>query len=202
MVQAGGEWLNNKNEFNGSIEYDYQHFGTGKETRMYSQSTNIDYRYPPEKPNPTNYTGDTSNTVQNVFTFPSTSNIPKGFLKGVGKKITVKIYGQVVGNPNNATAEIGVTTVQTESGTAASSIGATNINIVNGSFIYEVEATNIKDGGQVTSNKLLTNKNENVIANASRNIPIDTDRSVRITFKSDDPLFEIRFSHLELYIAG
>ena len=202
MVQAGAEWLNNKNEFNGSIEYDYQHFGTGKETRMYSQSTNIDYRYPPGKPNPTDYTGDKSNKNHNVFTFPSTSNIPKGFLKGVGKKVTVKVYGHVVNNPNKATGEISVTTVDTATGSGASSIGVTNINNLVGSFVYEVEATNVVDGGQFVSNQLMTNRNDTVIANTTRNIPIDTDRSVRVTFRSDDPLFEIRFLHVELSIAG
>src|SRR5699024_10472991 len=99
-ANAGSEWLNQNNTFIDSVEYDFQHFGTGKETRMYSQRPNIEYVMPLHSPLNKTFTGNADNTEQIVDTLPSVFQIPKNFFKGEGKKLKIVVYGLVNKNPN------------------------------------------------------------------------------------------------------
>ena len=200
-VQGGGEWLNNNNTFIDSVEFDYQHFGTGKETRLYSQRTNIDYRTPMYQPTNTDFSGNSEGTNQLIATLPSTTFIPQDFFRGDGKKIKVTVYGQVLSNPDSSTATISIDALSLQGG-GSYNMGYATVEGVSGSFIYELEVTNIATGGQFTKNHIDSNRRNPVIATATKNIPTDTERRIRLYIRSEDNNMVVRINHIEFTQAG
>ena len=201
-VMGGSEWINNNNQFLNSIEFDYQHFGTGKETRLYSQRTNIDYRMPLYKPLINDYTGNVENSLQNVATLPSIYQIPKDFFRGDGKKLKIIVYGLIEDNPNNSESTITISTVKTSDGGSRATLGHTIVNGNYGSFIYEMESTNINGGGQFTKNQLLTSNNNTIIQLSNRNTPTSEARSLRVEYQCDDPEMLVKIMQIEFIQAG
>ena len=201
-VMGGGEWINNDNEFLNSQEFDYQHFGTGKETRLYGQRTNVDYRMPLYKPLINDYTGNVENSLQNVATLPSIYQIPKDFFRGDGKKLKIIVYGLIEENPNNSESRITISTVKKSDGGSRATLGHTIVNGTYGSFIYEMESTNINGGGQFTKNQLLTSKNNTIIQLSNRNTPTSEERSLRVEYQCDDPEMLVKIMQIEFIQAG
>ena len=200
-VNGGGEWQDSNNVFNNSVEFDYQHFGTGKETRLYSQRTNVEYVMPLYTPLETVFKGNTENTAQRVATLPTYYKIPKGFFKGEGKKLKIVVYGAVNKNPNNAKASLEITTVVSETGTLSASLGISPIEGTSGSFIYELTSINTKEN-QLTKNVTMSNRANNIVAVSTRTTPTVTDRQVRVIFKCDDPEMEVTIRAIEFIQAG
>jgi len=200
-ANAGSEWLNQNNTFIDSVEYDFQHFGTGKETRMYSQRPNIEYVMPLHSPLNKTFTGNADNTEQIVDTLPSVFQIPKNFFKGEGKKLKIVVYGLVNKNPNSATASINIGTVESGTGYSFASLGSNAIEGVYGNFIYELTSINTKTG-QFTKNITTANRLNNIVSLSTRNTPTDKERQVRVTFKCDDPEMEVIIQAIEFIQAG
>ena len=200
-ANAGSEWLNQNNTFNNSVDYDFQHFGTGKETRMYSQRPNIEYVMPLHEPLNKTFTGNADNTEQIVDTLPSVFQIPKNFFKGEGKKLKIVVYGLVNKNPNSATASINIGTVESGTGYSFASLGSNAIEGVYGNFIYELTSINTKTG-QFTKNITTANRLNNIISLSTRNTPTDKERQVRVTFKCNDPEMEVTIQAIEFIQAG
>ena len=200
-VNAGSEWLNQNNTFNNSVDYDFQHFGTGKESRMYSQRPNIEYVMPLHSPLNKTFTGNADNTEQIVDTLPSVFQIPKNFFKGEGKKLKIVVYGLVNKNPNGATSSINIGTVESGTGFSFASLGSNSIEGVYGNFIYELTSINTKSG-QFTKNITRANRLNNIISLSTRNTPTDKERQVRVTFKCNDPEMEVTIQAIEFIQAG
>ena len=200
-ANAGSEWLNQNNTFTNSVDYDFQHFGTGKETRMYSQRPNIEYVMPLHSPLNKKFTGNADNTEQIVDTLPSVFQIPKNFFKGEGKKLKIVVYGLVNKNPNSATASINIGTVESGTGYSFASLGSNSIEGVYGNFIYELTSINTKTG-QFTKNITTANRLNNIISLSTRNTPTDKERQVRVTFKCNDPEMEVTIQAIEFIQAG
>ena len=200
-VQGGGEWLNQNNTFIDSVDYDFQHFGTGKETRMYSQRTNIEYVMPLHEPLNKTFTGNADNTDQVVDTLPSIFQIPKNFFKGEGKKLKIVVYGLVNKNPNSAKASIKIGTVEAGTGYSFTSLGNNSIEGVYGNFIYELTSINTK-AGQFTKNITNANGLNNIVQLSTRNTPTDKERQVRVMFQCNDPEMEVIIQAIEFIQAG
>ena len=202
-VSGAGEWINNKNKFNGNY-LDYQHYGVGRESRTHSSRTNVYFDYPPIKPSQDKFIVDTTtSTGKNLMTFPSVYSLSPQQLQGVGKRFKVKLVGKIF-NPNNSSGRIYIRTVNTSDGGSYDDFGYLEFDseMYLNNFEYEMESVNIDHNEQSTSNKQTFSNASDKYTRGRWTKQFNENKSIRLVATSDSDGVEIEILYAQLSISG
>ena len=195
--EGGSEWIDNENIFvNNKVMF--QSFGSSRETRNYSQNTNIIFSLPPLIINQEiNGFSDTDQHL--VFTAGHPHTIPKGTFNGKGKRFIVKIYGSILENPDNRLMRLYLKT---------SNIENNNIKLQDtGDFEIIFDNVNIDDLNNVTNiGKSNIYSDDNLIKTfynkRSRNLNVYDVSKTQIFLLADRENIRIKFDYMTFEFSG
>ena len=195
--EGGSEWIDNENIFvNNKVMF--QSFGSSRETRNYSQNTNIIFSLPPLIIN--QEINGFSDTAQHlVFTADHPHTIPKGTFNGKGKRFIVKIYGSILENPDNRLMRLYLKT---------SNIENNNIKLQDtGDFEIIFDNVNIDDLNNVTNiGKSNIYSDDNLIKTfynkKSRNLNVYDVSETQIFLLADRENIRIKFDYMTFDFSG
>lgn len=197
-VEDGG-WVNNNNIFERNA-VDFQHKGSGWETRMHSQRTTKMSAYPPYDPG-RNLVTEGTGEREVAFTTPSTTKIPWGQFKGESKKVTIKLVGRIV-NPTGAEATIDLIGIgqDTSLGYALGTFTVTAAETY-APFEYELTMVNTANRTVKRVNKVQYNNGATRISYGAFTSEVPEDLSIRL-YATTNGVMTIDTTYLELSIGG
>ncbi|MGG4438187.1 right-handed parallel beta-helix repeat-containing protein [Priestia megaterium] len=142
-TEGGGEWLNNIDEVNifENNEVNYAHFGNSRETRLYSQNSNNEFRIG-VRTDTIVHTGTTANTP--VYAGTVLGKLPKDFFLSKNQRLRFLLTGIITGSGNKT---ISIRSTDTAGGNNVSLNGYTETG--SGAFqiemlVYPIDNTKVR----------------------------------------------------------
>lgn len=195
-VEGTGEWINNTTETNTFINctVNYGHFGSGRETRLYSQTGQVEHRIGVNTTTQV-ITGNVNNTI--AYFGSDLGVIPGNYFGDGKKKLRLRVWGKAEGT---GTKNLSFYTLNMD-GTELGSFASIVLNS-QGSFEYvlEVIPTNM------TTQKLLhlvrvNNADLDVVA-STRNVDFTKDKQFRAYGQLTTASDTLTFEGMEVYLMG
>lgn len=202
-TEGSAEWIDNNNIFVDNVVM-FQHFGVSGETRKYRQTSNVVHYMPPHIAK-LDINGFTDSSQHEIITLPSTHNVDRGHFNGLGKKMVVKVYGEIVENPDARQLRFYLHSKYFSGGGYRQEHSNVPLRGV-GKFVVEFETLNIDVNRQFNTAKAVVQpdiyENQTYYNQSENTITPVQDRALILSLIADRQNIKIKVSHVEVGFAG